>query len=90
MQSQAFVTERRPYTPMTRVPLVPENILRRHKVHFNIDTRGNFSVPGLGMRNSPASATGLPFSLPLKNCEVLSVSLCTTRISKRSWAWVAR
>jgi hypothetical protein len=28
-----------PYTPMTRVPLVPETVLRRHNVHFAIDPR---------------------------------------------------
>lgn len=39
MKSPVSTTECNLYTPMTRVPLVPENVLRRHNVHFSIDTR---------------------------------------------------
>ncbi|MEH2592989.1 PGN_0703 family putative restriction endonuclease [Bradyrhizobium sp. AZCC 1721] len=39
MKSHVSTIECHLYTPMTRVPLVPENVLRRHNVHFSIDTR---------------------------------------------------
>jgi len=39
MNPHVSTAETHLYTPLTRVPLVPENVLRRHNVHFNIDTR---------------------------------------------------
>lgn len=39
MKSHVLTTGCHVYTPMTRIPLVPENVLRRHNVHFAIDTR---------------------------------------------------
>jgi hypothetical protein len=39
MRPHASVTDRRSVTPLPRVPLVPDSILRRNNVHFEIDTR---------------------------------------------------
>lgn len=38
MKSRVSTAERHLYTPMARVPLVPESVLHRHNVHFTIDT----------------------------------------------------
>src|SRR2546425_10774856 len=47
-------------------------------------TAGNRSLPGRGMRSSPASTTGLPLVSPVRNCSPLSVTLSMERTSMRA------
>src|ERR1700730_2435016 len=51
-------------------------------------TVASLSVPGLGIRSSPASIVGLPLLSPMRNCLVLSVIVSIGRISQRAWASV--
>src|SRR5579871_4404227 len=49
-------------------------------------TAGSRSVPGFGMRSSPAIIAGLPSFLPSRKSAVLSVTVCTGKISVRKTA----